>query len=72
MGKKKQNTGWDKATSLIIEELALNGTMSKKVIRERILEYLKGKYDEQPLKKLEVLADDFTESVCLKLNVKDC
>lgn len=62
-------SNWDKATNILIDTLNLKECKTQKEVKAKIIEYFKGKYKSEPLAKLKMLAADFTESVCLKLNI---
>lgn len=65
---KKRNSDWEKATDVLIDVLGFKCCKTQGEVRSKILEYFK-EYEGEPVAKLEALAGDFAESVCLKLDI---
>ena len=61
---------YEQATQQVIDWLELNGSMNHKEVKAKIKKAFTDKYGKQvPKGVLKMHIDDFTESVCLKLNI---
>ena len=61
---------YKKANEFLINTLGLNKDMSYKDVRKKIYAYLKKQYGGKVSSaKIKMHTDDFTESICLELNI---
>lgn len=61
---------YKKANEFLINALGLNKDMSYKYVRKKIYAYLKKQYGGKVSSaKIKAHTDDFTESICLELNI---
>ena len=61
---------YKKANEFLINTLGLNKDMSYKDVRKKIYAYLKKQYSGKvSAAKIKMHTDDFTESICLELNI---
>lgn len=61
---------YKKANEFLINTLGLNKDMSYKDVRKKIYAYLKKQYSGKvSAAQIKMHTDDFTESICLELNI---
>ena len=61
---------YKKANEFLINALGLNKEMSYKDVRKKIYAYLKKQYSGKvSAAQIKMHTDDFTESICLELNI---
>ena len=61
---------YKKANEFLINALGLNKDMSYKDVRKKIYAYLKKQYSGKvSAAQIKMHTDDFTESICLELNI---
>ena len=61
---------YKKANDFLINTLGLNKDMSYKDVRKKIYAYLKKQYSGKvSAAQIKMHTDDFTESICLELNI---
>lgn len=61
---------YSKADNFLINALGLNKDMSYNDVRKKIFAFIKKQYGSKVSSaKIKMHTDDFTESICLKLNI---
>ena len=72
MNKEKDNKAWDKLVNSICGEDEIKACKSSSEVRSVLRKWLQGKYKGQMhVGKINAVADDLAESVCLKLGIDD-
>lgn len=63
---------WNQADQFLIDTLNLTSELTKKQVKSKILNFLKQQYNGKVgMGRIKMFAEDFTESICLKLNIED-
>ena len=65
-----KESDYSKADNFLINTLGLNKDMSYNDVRKKIFAFIKKQYGGKVSSaKIKMHTDDFTESICLKLNI---
>ena len=63
---------WNQADKFLIDTLNLTSELTKKQVKSKILNFLKQQYNGKvSVGRIKMFAEDFTESICLKLDIED-